>query len=260
MPIATGLAIGLGVAGAAASAGGAIAAGSIQAGAAKDAASLQAQEADKSLAFQEKEFNTQQANEAPFLATGQASAKQLGQDLAPGGSLTQQWTQPFVAPTDVTEQNDPGYQFRLKEGQKALEDSAAARGGVLSTGTAEDLTKFGQDYASNEYGNVYSRAVDQFNRAFNVFQTNQTNQFNRLSATAGGGQVAAGQLGQEGSQAAGTVANINETAGAQIGSNINNAGAATASGYAGTANALTAGITNTEGLLTLQQLLNKKTG
>lgn len=252
------MAIGLGVAGAAASAGGAIAAGKIQAGAAHDAASLQYQEQQASLAEQKREFDINQKNEAPFLETGQASARMLAADLAPGGSLTKTWDTPFVAPTDVTEQNDPGYKFRLQQGQKALEDSAAARGGVLSTGTAQDLTKFGQDYASNEYGNVYARAVDQYQRAYNIFRNTQTDTFNRLSVSAGGGQVAAGELGQAGQAAAGNIANINMAAGREIGANINNAGAATASGYAGIGNAITGGIGNIEGMLTLQQLLAKQ--
>ena len=48
------------------------------------------------------------------------------------GSLITPYGQNFTSPTDVTEANDPGYQFRLSQGQKALENSAAARGGLLS--------------------------------------------------------------------------------------------------------------------------------
>jgi len=42
-------------------------------------------------------------------------------------------------------QADPGYAFRLSEGQKALERSAAARGGLLSGGTGKALQRFGQE-------------------------------------------------------------------------------------------------------------------
>lgn len=254
--LTTALGIGAIVSGVA-GAGASIAGASAQAGAAKSAAQLQYEEQQSSLAEQRREFGIQQGNEAPFLEAGQASARQLEADLAPGGSLTKQWDQPFVAPTAATEQNDPGYQFRLQQGQQALENSAAARGGVLSTGTAKDLTKFGQDYASNEYSNVYARAVQQYQQAYNIFQQGQANTFNRLSATAGGGQVAAGQLGQEGQAAASNIGNINMTAGAQIGQSYNNAAAATASGYAGAANAFGGGVSNLTGLLTLQQLLQK---
>ena len=68
---------------------------------------------------------------------------------------------------------DPGYNFRFNEGARGLERSAAARGGLLSGGFGKAMTRYGQDYASNEYGNVY----------------------NRISNIAGLGQVAAGQSG-----------------------------------------------------------------
>jgi len=69
---------------------------------------------------------------------------------------------------------DPGYNFRIGEGERALERSAAARGGLLSGGFGRKLTRYAQDYASNEYTNVY----------------------NRISNIAGLGQVSAGQSGQ----------------------------------------------------------------
>ena len=52
---------------------------------------------------------------------------------------------------------DPGYEFRRGEGQRAIERSAAARGGLLSGGTGRALTRYGQEYASNEYQNVFER-------------------------------------------------------------------------------------------------------
>lgn len=54
---------------------------------------------------------------------------------------------------------DPGYQFRLQEGQKAIERGAAARGGLLSGATQKALQRYGQDLASAEYGRAYGRAV-----------------------------------------------------------------------------------------------------
>lgn len=47
----------------------------------------------------------------------------------------------------------PGYDFRLGEGVKAIEGSAAARGGLYSGATLKRLTEFGQDYATSEYTN-----------------------------------------------------------------------------------------------------------
>lgn len=54
-------------------------------------------------------------------------------------------------------QQDPGYQFRMDEGLKAINAGASARGNLHSGATMKGLTRFGQDYASQEYGNVYNR-------------------------------------------------------------------------------------------------------
>jgi len=55
---------------------------------------------------------------------------------------------------------DPGYGFRRDEGARVVERSAAARGGLLSGGTAKALTRYGQGFASNEFGNVYNRIAN----------------------------------------------------------------------------------------------------
>jgi hypothetical protein len=54
-------------------------------------------------------------------------------------------------------QADPGYQFRLGEGNKAIERAASSRGGLYSGATLKALQRFGQDHASNEFGNVFGR-------------------------------------------------------------------------------------------------------
>lgn len=86
-------------------------------------------------------------------------------------------------------QQDPGYQFRMAEGSKALERSAAARGGLNSGATLKALTKYGQDFASNEYQNAYSR-----------FNADRDRRFSRLSSLAGVGQNAVAQMGQAAGQ------------------------------------------------------------
>lgn len=152
--------------------------------------------------------------------------------LGESGSLMAPWTEKFVAPTDVTEQNDPGFQFRLQQGQQALERSAAARGGLLSGGTGKALTRYGQEYASNEYQNVYNRALEEYQQRYNIFQQNQANQFNRLAAMSGMGQTAAGQLGAAGQNASNTTANILLGTARGMSDAANLAGAARATGYA----------------------------
>lgn len=153
------------------------------------------------------------------------------------GSLAAPWTDQFAAPTDVTQQNDPGYAFRLKEGTRLLENSAAARGGLLTGSTANDLQKYGQEFASNEYGNVYNRALTEYQQRYNVFQQNQSNLYNRLAGISGMGQTATGQLSSAGDAASRNATNILLTSGQQQGQALNNTAAARASGYVGSANA-----------------------
>lgn len=183
------------------------------------------------------------------------------------GSLMQGFNQQFQAPTAATEQNDPGYQFRLNQGMQALQNSAAARGGLLSGNTGQALEDFAQNDASNEYGNVYNRALGQYQQNYNIYNQNQANQFNRLAALSGVGQTAAGQLNSAGAsanqaaqQAAGNVGNISMTAGQQIGQQMNNAGAATASGYVGQANALGGALQGATGSLGNSLLLSQLLG
>lgn len=199
------------------------------------AADLQKQASDESLQFQKDQFATQQKNIAPWLQAGTGAINTLSGLMNSG--YFKDWTGQFQAPTAATEQNDPGYQFRLAEGQKAIERSAASRGLLGSGGTAKALQQYGQDYASNEYGNVYNRALQQYQQKFNEFQTNQANTYNRYAGLAGVGQQAATTLGQLGQSAAGNVTNILNTSAQNIGNAYQNAAAARASGYVGSANA-----------------------
>lgn len=79
-------------------------------------------------------------------------------------------------------QADPGYAFRMAEGQKALERSAAAKGGLQTGGTLKELAQYGQNLASQEYGNAYNR-----------FNADRDRRFGRLSQLAGMGQHASDQ-------------------------------------------------------------------
>jgi hypothetical protein len=84
-------------------------------------------------------------------------------------------------------QADPGYQFRMDEGQKALERSAAARGGLNSGGTMKALAQYSQGVASDEFNNAYNR-----------FNADRDRRYNRLSSMAGLGQTSTAQVGQAG--------------------------------------------------------------
>jgi hypothetical protein len=103
----------------------------------------------------------------------------------------------------------PGYGFAFSEGQRGVESSAAARGGLFSGAAAKALTKYGQGMADQQYGT----------------------HLNRLGSLAGLGQTATTQVGNWGQGAASNVA-----------TGLQNAGAARASGIAGAGQAWQQGI------------------
>lgn len=250
--ISTALAVGLGVAGAVTGGVTSMKAAGAQADAAKSAAELQHEDAQAALQFQQKEFDTQQADLQPWLKAGQGALGTLTADM---GELTAPWTGTFTAPTAAEAAATPGYQFTLGQGELALQNSAAARGGALSGGTAKDIAGYAEGLASTTYQQTFSNALQQYQQAFNSFETNQANKYNRLAGVAGTGQVTATTMGQQGQAAANNVSNTMLTSGQQIGQNINNAGAATASGYVGVGNAVNSGLSGIGGYLQLQQLL-----
>lgn len=88
-------------------------------------------------------------------------------------------------------ENDPGYQFGLNEGRKALEGSAAARGGLFSGAAGKALTRYGNDYAGTK-----------FNEAFNRDAANKSRIYSMLSGGASLGENAAAQTGNAGMSAA----------------------------------------------------------
>jgi hypothetical protein len=199
--------------GAVASVGG----GLIASSGAKKAATTQAQAAEQAQLSQERAFERQVELQEPFRQAGLTAQEQIMQLLGIGGDKAAAGYGSMAKPFGTEQfQQDPGYAFRQAEGMKALERSAAARGGLLSGGTLKGIQRFGQDLASQEYGN-----------AFNRYQAERAARLNPLQSLMGAGQSsantltgAAGQLGQ--GQAQSQLA----------------AGQARASGYVGSANAL----------------------
>lgn len=100
-------------------------------------------------------------------------------------------------------QADPGYAFRLAEGQKALERSAAARGGLISGSALKAATRYGQDMGSQEYQN-----------AFNRYQTERNALLNPLQSLAGLGQTSANTQGAAASNYGTNAANLAMVGGA----------------------------------------------
>lgn len=109
---------------------------------------------------------------------------------------------------------DPGYQFRLQQGQDALTNQRAALGGAFSGATLKDLTRYSQGMASDEFNNAYNRYVNDQTRRYNQLAGITGTGLSAASALAGVGQGAANQmsaLALEGgnASAAGTVGGIN---------------------------------------------------
>lgn len=187
-------------------------------------------------------YNQDKTNLNPYIQAGKTAVGTLDSDMTNGTFAP--WSQTFSSPTAVTEQNDPGFQFRLQQGTQALDRSAAAKGGLLTGGTAKAEQRYGQDYASNEYGNVYNRALQNYQTNYSTFRNNQQDTYARLSGIANSGLSAAGTLGGYGAEAA-----RNNSTSLLSGANLSgqyglDAGAARASGYIGKANAYSQGISN----------------
>ncbi len=120
---------------------------------------------------------------------------------------------------DVFEK-DPGYQFRMDEGNKAVEAGAAARNGLLSGAAMKAMQKYSQGFASNEYGNAYNR-----------FTGDQQNMYNRLAQMAGTGQQQINDTAQLNQQGASNAAGYMQDAAAARASGIMGASNARQSGY-----------------------------
>lgn len=215
------------IVGGAIAAGGAIIGSMNSASGAENAAKTQEQAAANATAEQQREFNIQQQNLAPYLASGQAGLNQLNAQLP---SLTKAFT-----PQDL--ENYPGYQFQLQQGNLALQNQNASRGLLHSGATLKDMVNYNQGLASTTYNN-----------AFNQYQTQQTNTFNKLASVAGIGQAAT----QQANAAAQNLGN-------NVSSNMIGAGNAAAAGQIGSANAWSNGIGSAAGnigqYLTLSQLM-----
>ena len=187
------------------------------------AAKTQAAAAEQGTAAQERMFERQVELSRPYREAGEQALNKL---IPLATEYTPFGMQQFQA--------DPGYAFRLSEGQKALERSAAARGGLMGGATGKALTRFGQEMGSQEYQN-----------AFNRYQTERQARLNPLQSLAGVGQTSAqnlaGQAGQFGSN---------------IAAGLGSAAAARAAGYVGGANALNQGLSTYMNYSQGQNLLN----
>jgi hypothetical protein len=178
---------------------GTVAAGYMASEASKSAAQTQANSASQATAAQQAALDKQIALNQPFYDVGVAANKGLS-------------TQAPLNPNNFNYQADPGYAFRLTEGNNALNASAAARGGLISGNALKAAQAYGQNMGSQEYQNAYNR----YTQAYGINTANQQFLANQGQASANQTANAIGQFGN--ASAANTIGAGNALAAGQVGS------------------------------------------
>jgi len=172
--------------------GGSVVSAAATAYGASKAASAQEQAAQTAANTALTMYNTTRGDLSPYRDIGKVASDQLTSRL---GDLTAPITM-----DQATLEKTPGYQFNLYQGEKAVQNSAAARGLGESGAALKGAATFATGLADNTYQQQFQNAV-----------TNQTNAYNRLKGLVDTGESAASQGGVLGANAA------NTAAGAQIG-------------------------------------------
>lgn len=237
-------AIAVAVVGGVAAIGGAI----IESNAAQSAANTQAGAARNALQFQQGMYNQTLSNEQPFLQAGQGATSQLNYLLGtgtPGQNSAQTGQTAASSPAggfgslnspftiDQFHNMSPAYQFQMQQGAQGTLNQDASGAGALSGAALKDLTSFNQNYANTA-----------FNNAFQQYQTQQSNTYNRLMGVAQLGQGAASNQATGGSNYA-----------SSIGQTASNIGTAQAGGIIGGANAIAGGLSSAAGAYGTSQAL-----
>ena len=245
------------------------------------------------LAFQKQIYEQQRTDLAPYRAAGEAGQNKLLEYLGIGGNAGAagygKYATAEFTPEMFAAGKDPGYGFRMSEGLKAVDRQAAARGGLISGAALKASQRFGQDMASQEYGNAFNRyqtvrgntlspyqnlqgvglnAANMTgnagasygsagNQAFGAAGGNAMNAFGAASQGATGAYGAAGAGASNAYGALGT-GTFNALGGYGQGASESMLGGANAraSGYIGQSNAISGGISNLSNMYYQNQLLN----
>jgi hypothetical protein len=197
-------------------AGASLIGGAMASSAASKAAKTQARSADKATELQRQMYEEGVVRQKPFYEAGITGQNRLMDILGLSDRTTAEGYGSAMRPFGMSDfQADPGYAFRMKEGLKGLDQQAAARGGLISGNALRAAQQYGQDLGSQEYQNAYNR-----------YQTNRANVLNPLQSLLGQAQSTANTLGSAGQNYA-----------TNAGNTMMAAGAARASGYTGSADA-----------------------
>jgi hypothetical protein len=222
----------------------------------------------------------QVAQYQPYQDAGLAGQNQLMNYLGIGGNRGQGYGKFATAeftPEAFAAGQDPGYAFRMKEGLKAVDAQAAARGGLISGAALKASQRFGQDMASQEYQNAFNRYQTTRQNTLAPYERLQgvgmnaaqglVGAYGGYGAAAGGAQSAYGNntsniqsgrgsminsaLGNYGNQVTGALTGFGNSAA----SNIMSAGNSAAAGQIGQANAINQGISGVTNMYYQNQLL-----
>jgi hypothetical protein len=193
---------------------------------AKDQANWAADIAAHDAKVQQRLYEEALARNEPWYQAGKGALEQLTHDTQRDGTL--------IRPFTMADFNaDPGYQFRMDEGTKAIDRSAAARGNLLSGQTLKGLTRFGQDTASSEYQNAYNR-----------FNADQNDRFSKLATIAGYGPASSASDTAAGQNYGTNITNIGSNSLANTSAAIANQQNQNASSYQNWGNALSGAASN----------------
>lgn len=194
-------------------------------------AQLQRETAREQLALQQRMYEEGVQRQQPYYQAGTNALAQMQAQYGKMPAAFKYNTMPAEFTGKVNLGEDPGYAFRLKEGQQALDRQAAARGGLISGGALKAATRYGQEMGSQEYGNAYNRALTKYNAdvnrestgynraltSYNADVNREATGYNRLAAMSGTGQTAANTVGTAGQNYATGAGNIAGTMAANVG-------------------------------------------
>lgn len=220
------------------------------------------------IAFQKWLYTDQKDQAAPWYNAGVDAITQLQKSIQDGtynldlSKVNQKTYTPNVFSGNIDLMKDPSYQFRLKQGVDALDMSAASKGMLRSGAQEKAIEQYGQDLASQEYGNAFSRAlqVNQTNNAdeLNAVQVNNAsnlnalnlisgelnNEFNRTASVAGAGQTANNTVANAAQNMGAAVGQSTLNTGNALATNAINQGNATANLYSNLATTANTGVQN----------------
>lgn len=184
-------------------AGASLLGGFMSSSASKKAARASADAANRATDLQRYMYDTSRADQMPWLEAGKSAlSTYMGQLDGTGDPNAFKTT--------------PGYDWRVKEGEKGVTSNLAALGMKNSGKALKALESFRQGIASEEYGKW----------------------MDRIGGVAGQGQQTSNSMAGYSANAANSMANT-----------IQDAGAARASGYVGSSNALTQGFNSAANFL-----------